>query len=146
VGHETDFTIIDFVSDERAPTPSAAAEILTIDTQSRKEKIMSIYENLNYAISNFAKRVENDFMSKFKDFLGSSTSFVQNKEYELGLLENSLKNLDPLSVLKRGYAKLEQNGKMVDKTGNVDLQSNIDIFLQDGKIIAKPIEILEDKT
>ena len=84
-------------------------------------------------------------MSKYKDFLSLSTSFVQGKEYELGLLENSLKSLDPLAVLKRGYAKLEQNGKMVDKTGDVDLKSNIDVFLQDGKIIAQPIDILEDK-
>ena len=145
VGHETDFTIIDFVSDLRAPTPSAAAELLTIDTASRREKMMSVFENMNYAINNFAKRLENNVMSKYKDFISSSVGFIQNREYELGLIENSLKALDPLSILKRGYAKLEQNGKMVDKTCDVDLKSNIDIFLQDGKVVAKPIDILEDK-
>lgn len=145
IGHETDFTIIDFVSDLRAPTPSAAAELLTVDTESRKEKLNTIFSNFDHAISAYVNRMEQACCSLVKEFSQVGTNFIQAKEYELGLFENSLKNLDPLAVLKRGYAKLEQNGNMVDKVGSVDLQSNLEVFLQDGKIIAMPIQILEDK-
>ncbi len=145
VGHETDFTIIDFVSDLRAPTPSAAAELLTVDTGSRKEKLSTLFTNFNNTLKRFSKNLEQETSSLSKAFLGVMTNYVQAKDYELGLLDNSLKNLDPLAVLKRGYAKLEQNGNMVDKIGSVDLKSNLEVFLQDGKVIATPLEILGDE-
>ena len=72
-------------------------------------------------------------------------NFIQAKEYELGLLDNSLVKLDPQAVLRRGFAKIEQKGKSVDKAMTVDLKSNINIYMDDGKIIATPIEILEGK-
>ena len=143
VGHETDFTIIDFVSDLRAPTPSAAAELLTKDTTSQKEKLKHLFKNFWFACSGYSNGLERELFSLKKEANTAVTAYLQAKEYELGLLENSLSKLDPLAVLKRGYAKLEQNGKMIDKTGDIDIQSNLDIFLQDGKVVAKPIEIVE---
>lgn len=142
VGHETDFTIIDFVSDLRAPTPSAAAELLTKDTISQKEKARVVVKNFWFACTNYQSRLDREVYTLNRELSSKMTAYSQAKEYELGLLENSLSKLDPLAVLKRGYAKLEQNGKMIDKIGDIELQSNLDIFLQDGKVVAQPIDIV----
>lgn len=145
VGHETDFTIIDFVSDLRAPTPSAAAELLTKDTLSQKEKTKSLMKNFWFALTNYLSGLDREVYSLNREFNANANSYLQAKEYELGLLENSLSKLDPLAILKRGYAKLEQNGKKVDKVSDIELKSNLDIFLADGKVVAEPIKIEEDK-
>lgn len=144
VGHETDFTIIDFVSDLRAPTPSAAAELLTKETISRREKIGRLFENFNFAVTNFLDKIEANFEFSKNGFNSVLQTYLQAREYELGLLENSLSKLDPLAILKRGYAKIEQNGQAVDKLGDIDLKSNLEVYLKDGKIITKPLDVMED--
>lgn len=145
VGHETDFTIIDFVSDLRAPTPSAAAELLTVDTSERREKVKKLNEDFVFAVNNYYNREKVTLNRKTADFVSILQSYLQDMEYKLGLVENSLEKLDPVAILKRGYAKVEQLGKKIDKVTNIDLQSNIDIFLSDGKVVAKPIEIMGEK-
>lgn len=145
VGHETDFTIIDFVSDLRAPTPSAAAELLTVDASERREKVEKLKEDFVFAVNNYYNKEKVTLNRKTADFVSILQSYLQDIEYKLGLVENSLEKLDPVAILKRGYAKVEQLGKKIDKVTNIDLQSNIDIFLSDGKIVAKPIEIMGEK-
>lgn len=141
VGHETDFTIIDFVSDLRAPTPSAAAELLTKEKTSQIKALMGLKSSFALLINRFIdnnisklEKIENAFENKID-------SFFTNKNYELGLLENSLTKLDPTAVLKRGYAKIEQGGKVVDKAENVVLKSSLEIKFYDGSVIAEAKEV-----
>lgn len=141
VGHETDFTIIDFVSDLRAPTPSAAAEILTEETSKRKLQ----FENALYSFKNNSERVVFDLISKLQsskeNFIKDLDMLLRDREYELGLLDKTLEGLDPKAILKRGFAKVEQNGKVVDKAKDIVLSSKLDILFYDGKVIAKPEEV-----
>ncbi len=141
VGHETDFTIIDFVSDLRAPTPSAAAELLTEDVSKRKTQ----FENLLNTFKNNIRRIDFDFTTKLKtakdNFLKNAEAILRDKEYELGLLDKTLIGLDPKAILKRGFAKIEQNGKVVDKAKDIVLSSKLEILFYDGKVIAKPEEV-----
>ena len=145
VGHETDFTIIDFVSDLRAPTPSAAAELLTIEKTDMKTKFKNAVKDFVFGMENFYVNLREKLNLRCRDFISFGQTFVQAREYELGMLDSSLSKLDPMSILKRGYAKLEQNKKNIDKTRDVDLKSNIEIFMHDGKVIAKPVEIVEER-
>ena len=76
VGHETDFTIIDFVSDLRAPTPSAAAELLTIDTSKEREKFSYVLEKLQrYMLSYLSDKIVvfqddiNEISAKLEDYV-----------------------------------------------------------------------------
>lgn len=162
VGHETDFTIIDFVSDLRAPTPSAAAELLTIDTSKEKEKFSYVLEKLQrYMLSYLSDRIVNfqddinELSAKFEDyaydrkqeceerFLKLSNlidNYVKDKEHFLELKSNSLSSLDPRAVLKRGYAIVEQNGKGVKNLKEVDFENNVEINFVDGELVAKPIK------
>ena len=160
VGHETDYTIIDFVSDLRAPTPSVAGELLTENILDKKNDLIKkinrfmsmseyFYENKREEIANFATRLAETTSSLVRlnkaklertiiEFERKTDSYINNMSYELGLIDNSLSKLSPIDILKRGYAKIEQEGKVVDKAVDVVLSSDVIINFQDGKIIAKP--------
>lgn len=166
VGHETDWTIIDFVSDLRAPTPSAAAELLTYNLQDKKEDLDDLIayflkagnnfitenknrlsNNLHFLVHEFEKKIlaHEVYLSRVKDnWIKVSENYINQNFYELGLMENSLNKLNPQNMLQRGYAKIEQNGKPVKSVLSLDL-SDISIYLKDGEITAKPIEIKENK-
>ena len=70
---------------------------------------------------------------------------LNDEYYKLGLIENSIKKLSPMEILKRGYAKIEQDGKSIDKTSDVMLSSDLEINLFDGKIIASPKSVEDRK-
>lgn len=166
VGHETDFTIIDFVSDLRAPTPSAAAELLTFNVQDKKNELNDLVNYfikagqnfinvLESKISNFQYFLMNDFdkyllsqdikIKRTKDrLIKFYEDYVNQNYYEIGLIENSIKKLNPIDMLARGYAKIEQNNKTIKKV--VDLENGeFSVILKDGVISASPIEIKEFK-
>lgn len=144
VGHETDFTIIDFVSDLRAPTPSAAAELLTQDISGKKQVLNRLLSSFSAELSRFIDNKILRLQQYEKTFESLIDSFLANKNFELGLIENSLSKLDPKQVLKRGYAKVEQDGKVVDKAQNVVLQSDLKISFYDGELLAIPKEVKYD--
>lgn len=162
VGHETDFTIIDFVSDLRAPTPSAAAELLTYNVQDKKEILTSLKDkflrageifisqnkqNFNNSILRFKNgldKIISDEISKIninKEVLERRyESLIEQKYYEIGLLENSLLKANPLDLLNKGYAKIEQDGKGIKQVDEVEFDKDIKVIFKDGEIQAKPLK------
>lgn len=167
VGHETDFTIADFVADLRAPTPSAAAELLTFNVFDKRNELLGMISKFELFVSSYYKNnldkigllysnIENNFsniltQNKFnleKDVMSFKKAIENNlndEYYKLGLIENSIKKLSPMEILKRGYAKIEQDGKSIDKTSDVMLSSDLEINLFDGKIIASPKSVEDRK-
>ena len=137
VGHETDFTIIDFVSDLRAPTPSAAAEILTKDTKQAqnefKRQISRLSRLLDGVIADKTMLLDG-FKSEFVHLL---EGYTKDKTHELELKLAHLNKLNPLDILSLGYAKIEQDKKPVDKLAELDLDKSFEINFVDGKIVAK---------
>lgn len=162
VGHETDFTIIDFVSDMRAPTPSAAAELLTINIQDKKEQIIAMKNNLSKVfeliITKERKNLENvsyKLINSYDELLlkqsiildkcafnivKSAENQIEQRLFEIGIIENSLSKSNPSAILKKGYAKIEQNEKSILQTKDVDYSNTLSIVFSDGKIKAMPIK------
>lgn len=160
VGHETDYTIIDFVSDLRAPTPSAAAELLTNNVIDKKNNLLKKIERLSSLSTFYYTQKKDEMMTFIKTLSNASISFlnlnrakldklsmdfehkaegyINNSAYELGLLDNSLKKISPYEILKRGYAKIEQEGKVVDNAEDIVLLSDIVINFHDGNVTATP--------
>ena len=156
VGHETDFTIIDFVADLRAPTPSAAAELLTKDTKlsqstlkreiSRISRLLTSYIAEQTALFQGTKNIiltlTEDYLSDRKIKLERNLRVLSNKlnaflvgtDYSLKLKIANLNKLNPLDILSMGYAKIEQNGKNVGKLKDLKQDKPFDINFVDGKI------------
>ena len=138
VGHETDFTICDFVSDRRAPTPSAAAEIAVPDVRAERQRLDLL-----------AERTENGAVALLEgqsQALAEAAKFygAKNVDRLFGVREEKLKgvvgkaqSLSPLAVLSRGYAVVSKNGKAVKTAEEVSAGESLEIQLQQGKIKAK---------
>ncbi|MCQ2513636.1 MAG: exodeoxyribonuclease VII large subunit [Ruminococcus sp.] len=162
VGHETDFTICDFVSDLRAPTPSAAAELAVPDKSELLEnyntqyqyissmldlKINSCSKNLSELKSRVAVVSPTANMREFEHKLNDYLAYFQGYMYELiSEKENQLKNsatslnaLNPVSVLARGYAIAEKNGKAINSAKKLKVDDEFTLEFADGKINAKCI-------
>ena len=162
VGHETDYTIIDFVSDFRAPTPSAAAEILTKDLNQTKFNFNIVINNLIKAYFNFIKNKKNilrtnssklltltdkniltaqaKLINNSNLFVNTFERFLNCKYYDLGLNEVKLNKNNPVEILNRGFAKIEQNKESIKSIKNIDFNKELSIIFKDGNITAKPIK------
>lgn len=160
VGHETDFTIIDFVSDLRAPTPSAAAELLVYDLSSTLDRILRnkfrLIRSFNTIINQLENRlhiISNKFTYLAQQKIYKATTSLENykkdlakaindliiqKTYQLSYNENNLKRLNPKHILNIGYAKLEREGIGLSSVNEID-EHEFSVILKDGQFVAKKV-------
>ncbi len=162
VGHETDFTIADFVADLRAPTPSAAAELAVPDIQELKIKLegyknrfkQSLTRKLQLMKLRYEKcmksRVFTEPLQKINEQYMSIDMQIKSMEYNISkklqadkakLQQHILKldTLSPLKTLARGYGIIYKNGQTVKKISDLKIEDEISIQMQDGKAKAKII-------
>ncbi len=160
VGHETDFTIADFVSDLRAPTPSAAAELAVPSGDELLEKFQSaelrlrnsakkILENRRLKLEMYSEsRALRDPVSKILEkgiyldhlsrlFDNATSNVLAKKQQTLGVMASKLDGLSPLSTLNRGYSVTKGlDGKVLKSVTDVKTGEEINIILSDGQIDA----------
>lgn len=141
VGHETDNTICDLVADLRAPTPSAAAELLTKDGGQRKRELSLIWTSINENIKSRLASKQNILDNAYVRLVNKMASAIDIKEQQQANLKDKIDKTDPFKILNKGYAKLEQNGKTVTSVLQVNKQNNLEIYLKDGKIVSEVRDI-----
>ena len=136
IGHETDFTIADFVADMRAPTPSAAAELAFPLLVNQKEMLRAKVIELNRAM-----QTEIDNKRERKNNL--QNRLLKEMEYRLGKMRivfqsklDRLESVSPMGVLRRGYALPYKDGVLVKSVEQVKPNDCITINLLDGRIEA----------
>lgn len=157
VGHETDYTICDFVADLRAPTPSSAAELATPDLKDLLASQDILVKRMSRAVSNkieierqkVSRSIEKTHTIVQKDMIDMSyvrLDRIQDRmaasvdrrmvdyKNKLSLIGVSMGNLNPFSVMDRGYSVVESSGGLVQKTTDVELGEDIDILLSDGSL------------
>lgn len=160
VGHETDFTVCDFVADVRASTPSAAAELAVPDRQElisyyfkqkqyisamldRKIKTAQLrLENQQRRMSASspklkAEQLEKQLSAKSEKLTRFMNIYISNKENKLIAAKGKLDGLNPLNVLNRGYAIAEKNEKIITSSKQLKDGDDFTVILSDGKINAK---------
>lgn len=154
VGHETDYTICDFVSDLRAPTPSAAAELATPDI---RDMLYSLKDYENTLVKSLHSRLEFEFqrfdhvlnsilfepeeyiMNKtiifreLADDLNSAcSSNVERHANRLSLLAGKLDSLSPLAVLGRGYCSAVKNDRLIKSANKLRVGDALTLKFSDG--------------
>ncbi len=161
VGHETDFTLVDFASDLRAPTPTAAAELATaitvLDLRQRMIEMTQIlagsmgtlFERQHHLLEGFQnglrfysplRRIQTD--RQRVDELSRRGNAAQAHRLELAAarlrgLENRLVALSPLAVLQRGYAVVMKNNRVVASKSQVQDGDALRVRLRDGEFDAR---------
>ena len=155
IGHETDFTISDFVADLRAPTPSAAAELANPDIYEIKEKIntynsrmrLSLKKKLDFMKLKYEKIMSsNIFKEPYKKINDNRMEIdrcvriigncIKSKYKETRLMFNEkvsrLDNISPLKTLTRGYCLTEKNGEIIKSKNELKKDDEIEITFFDG--------------
>ena len=161
IGHETDFTLLDFVADVRAATPTAAAEIAVPEMRSLERQLNDLFKNLKFTIELVFKNANEQLhgLSKFLNKKSLENFIKDNKKTLLMLAKNlqyfahnlikeknvtidnyflRLDNLNIQKVLKRGFAIVrDAKDKKIVKTSNVNKEHLINIEFYDGILTAK---------
>lgn len=166
VGHETDTTIADYVADLRAPTPSAAAELVVYEVRSvleelylykermlrnifdrsdaakqallYREKQLKIYNPENQVIQKrqYVADLEDKLIKQMEKILGDS-------KYQLNVLAGRLDGMSPLKRLESGFAYVSgPDGKMIDSVDRVAPGDRVDITLADGTVKTEVMEVV----
>ena len=168
VGHESDFTICDFVADLRAPTPSAAAElavpnVLTVKNDLNKNilsvektlisKIQSYRKHLNVLSSARVLTSKENLLDEYKmkislvsDKLDASMqNILRDRKHTYGILCAKLNAISPLNTLSRGYAIVQNDGgEAIASVTNIKIGDRVNILLGNGNIGAIVEEINEN--
>ena len=169
VGHETDWTIADFVADMRAPTPSAAAELAVFDYRQVQDKLYEYNRRMQNSLYNkleLSRHKLNSYKLKL-DYLSPEHRLNENRrrlmEYEeklklridmiikekkhmLELYAGRLEACSPVKKLGQGYAYVEDyNGKSLRSVEGVEKNQDITIYLLDGKIKTVVSEVIPNE-
>ncbi len=163
VGHETDFTIADFVADLRAPTPSAAAELAVSDIEEIKLKLHNYNNRLKLALKKkvelmrmkyekcMASRAFKEPLQRVneqyirvdmlvKSLENSIVNKYKDRKNELLTLVAKLDSLSPLKTLTRGYCIANKEGKTIKSVKDVELNEEIELRFIDGNKKAKVLD------
>ena len=162
VGHETDFTIIDFVSDLRAPTPSAAAELLAFDYYDTCNILNGYIEHFNRQI----QRTYNEYAMMITNYVATFTDEVkelvfklelkvnqllntcenivldkvENSIYSVNILLNTLDKLNPINLLRSGYAIINKDKIRIKDYTKLNAGDTITIDTNTNQITAQVID------
>ncbi len=167
VGHETDFTIADFVADIRAATPSNAAELAVCDVSETRAALVGMRARLSGAVKSAQRRKRdrlaglmrspcilsptrmlterkrsalNDFNTRLS---AAYTLGTEKRRHALNIAENALNALNPDNVLKRGYARVSVSGSSVSDARELSPRDTVRIDMRDAAFTASVSEILE---
>ena len=165
IGHDTDYTICDFVADKRAATPSAAAEIMLPDKNQLLERIKQIDYYMKDEVNNWLKHYENilnrfessyvfnrplDLLNQYKMKLDENykeiTNVLKSKinsvREKLNYSEKLFINIGPEQTLKRGFTYIKKNGSIVSRKKHLAGEEKVSIVFFDGEADA----IVKDKS
>lgn len=143
IGHETDYTIADFVADLRAPTPSAAAELVMPSKNELKDKIKTLLVSLKRALEDLVPQHQ----QRIDDLSGQMERAVlnrlKNEELKFRSLLNEMEALNPTAILKRGYsiAVSQETGKIIVSLSDVKPGAKIKTKLFDGEFSSEVIDL-----
>ena len=162
VGHEIDFTITDFIADLRAPTPSAAAELVVKNSAELSDKVSSLkkrlFQEILRQVAHLKDSLENNRPllfspeKKIKDFqqyvddlsTRLSQGLIQKNKLcrqKLAGLVDVLDSLSPLKVLNRGYVLVKQKDTVVKTALDLKIGSEVDLRFSESEALAKILKI-----
>ncbi|RLF50988.1 MAG: exodeoxyribonuclease VII large subunit [Thermoplasmata archaeon] len=161
IGHETDFTISDFVADARAPTPSAAAELVIPDKKDVERHIVGIASRMIKAMetkkdmaSNFLNGIVNRKALKYpyelisdkidecmkveERMIKAIEVWKERLKSKMEIMEERLNSSNPYKILEKGYSiAMLENGELFKSVDDVEIGDNIQVIVKDGEVKCK---------
>ena len=146
VGHEIDTTLVDYVADKRASTPTGAAELATVDRREIEQHFQYCLDDMKSAIVEKLNDMRENIID-IKELLTDTLSDKLNYlEQEIKWRKEQLTALNPASILNRGYSiTLNENGQVVNDVKKVNQNEAITTIVRNGKIISTVKQSEEEK-
>ena len=141
IGHEIDSTLVDFVADKRASTPTAAAELATVDRREIEEKLSFALQDMEESLKSRIQGMKDD-LSSYKEGLDMEIrQLVSHYQELLAHKKATLEALNPDNVINRGFSlTVDEEGKPVSDIKLVKKGQKIRTILKDGVINSEVID------
>lgn len=135
VGHEIDTTLVDYVADKRASTPTGAAELATVDMREIEQKFQYCLDTMKDVIVQMVEDEKEEVSSLSEALDDAMKDKLENLRQELANREKQLDALNPKNVLKRGYSiTQDENGKVIEGVNRIKDGQKIKTTVKDGTI------------
>ena len=163
VGHETDFTLCDFVSDLRVPTPSVAAEVAVFNFYDQIQKINEQAKSNYYFITKLLQSKKNilsfevgsiidkmrlklktnmsEVIGAAKEIENFTKKIYDEKLKQFSVISGIISKQNPLEILKNGYGVIEKSGKKILSKNQLSKNDEIEVTFVDGKVLALVTEV-----
>lgn len=146
VGHEIDTTLIDYIADKRASTPTGAAELATVDRREIEKEFDYATMQMEQAIINLIKNQKEELETLKEEIKESLKEKIESEKDELNHLKKQLEILNPKSVLSRGYSiSVDEKGHSISSIKQIKNGQNIRTIVSDGEIISKVVDLKGEK-
>lgn len=141
IGHEIDSTLVDFVADKRASTPTAAAELATVDRREIEEKLSFALQDMEESLKSRIQGMKDDLSSYKEDLDLEIRQLVSHYKELLAHKKVALEALNPDNVINRGFSlTVDEQGKPVSDIKQVKKGQKIRTILKDGVINSEVID------
>ena len=141
IGHEIDSTLVDFVADKRASTPTAAAELATVDRREIEEKLSFALQDMEESLKSRIQGMKDDLSSYKEDLDLEIRQLVSHYQELLAHKKATLEALNPDNVINRGFSlTVDEEGKPVSDIKLVKKGQKIKTILKDGIINSEVID------
>ena len=135
VGHEIDITLVDYVADKRASTPTAAAELATVDMREIQQKFQDSLDDMKQAIIEIVEEQKEDVSSLCEDLENAIRDKIDYLKQEINNRDKQLEALNPRRVLSRGYSiSQDESGKVVTSIKDIKPGQKVITTVNDGTI------------
>lgn len=141
VGHEIDSTLVDFVADKRASTPTGAAELATIDRREIEKEFNYISIELEQGLFNKIDMMREDLKDSIENLNDAFADSINEKRTLVNEYKSKLDLLNPNNILKRGYSIIESKGKIIKNINDLKVDEMINISLSNGEVVGQVKEI-----
>lgn len=137
IGHEIDVSLVELVADQRASTPSNAAELLVPERKEVKQQLRHVEERLHEAVLVTVKARRQDINHTRALLDRAAEAVIRRARDNVANYDQLLRALDPHAVLRRGYAVVRLDGKAVVKRAAVKSGAIVNIEVSDGRFDAR---------
>ena len=144
VGHEIDTTLVDYVADKRASTPTGAAELATVDQREILEHLAYAQNDMEEALKARLEEMDEDVSSLKESLQSGMLNLIKQQTLLLAHKKATLEALNPDNVISRGYSlTVDENGHPIN-IKNIKKGNKIKTILKDGVVESEVIKV-EDK-
>lgn len=167
VGHEIDTTLIDYAADVRAPTPSAAAEIVVPDKKDLKQEIGTLNQRITESTERYFRRFHSDVedlrlrlrpdrlraqISREQEYIDEISERIlmlakqecERKRMILTTEKTRITGLDPYGPVRRGYVLVKKDGMLIKSVGPLCSDDEVSLSFRDGSALARIREVTYD--